>query len=293
MQSPLNEAIMPMEGPVSVRRSGSIVVTDAEAAVLLAFNAQVRAAAISCSNLLSCYSAVDVSTKFRLPATIANFAPEPTTFEALRGTALQSLFKPATWAGLKGFARFLAQSRAELEAVLEIHHRVGFVGKNDVEQASEIAIAAACFAKITLKDLIAIHRRLFREFDVAELSYHANMLDDVLQGKSPLLENGKLVPVRTDFELRDVRVRLNAEAWVAGRSQGDRIMVRNISRGGLGFDGAGRVLTGQAIEVRLLQSGRKLNGRVVWKVGDKAGVEFFDRLEDGDTLFGAALLPES
>ena len=285
--------MMAMEGPVSVRRSGSIVVSDAEAAVLLAFNAQVRSAAISCSNLLSCYNAVDVSTKFRLPATIANFAPEPITFEALRGTALQSLFKPATWAGLKGFARFLAQSRVELETVLEIQHRAGFVGKNDVEQASEIAIAAACFAKITLKDLIAIHRRLFREFDVAELSYHANMLDDVLQGKSPLLDNGKLVPVRTDFELRDVRVRLNAEAWVVGGSQGDRIMVRNISRGGLGFEGAGRVLTGQAIEVRLLQSGRKLNGRVVWKVGDKAGVEFFDRLDDADSLFGAVLLPES
>lgn len=282
--------MMSWEGPASVRRSGSIAVSDAEAAVLLLFSAQVRSAAISCSNLLSCYNAVDISTKFGMPASIANFAPEATTFEALHGTALQSLFKPATWAGLKGFARFMAQSRAELASVLDIQQRVGFVGKGDVEQASEIATAAACFAKITLKDLIAIHRRLFREFDVAELSYHANMLDDVLQGKSPLLDNGKLIPVRTDFELRDVRVRLNAEAWVVGGPQGDRIMVRNISRGGLGFDGAGRVATGHAIEVRLLQSGRKLNGRVVWKVGDKAGVEFAERLGDADPLF-AAMVP--
>lgn len=293
MESPVNEAMMTWEGPASVRRSGSIVVSDAEAAVLLAFSAQVRSAAISCSNLLSCYNAVDVSTTFRMPTDVAEFAPQPTTFETLRGTSLQSLFKPATWAGLKGFARFLAQSREELETVLAIQNRAGFVGKGDIEQASEIVTAAACFAKITAKDLIAIHRRLFREFDVAELSYHANMLDDVLQGKSPLLENGQLIPVRTDFELRDVRVRLNAEAWVVGGLQGDRIMVRNISRGGLGFDGAGQVFTGQAIEVRLLQSGRKLNGRVVWKVGEKAGVEFLDRLEDADPLFGAALLPQS
>ncbi|MEQ1695337.1 MAG: PilZ domain-containing protein [Hyphomicrobiaceae bacterium] len=229
-----------------------------------------------------------MSSRFRMPASITLFAPQKLQYADLSGTALQSLFTTATWAGLRGFARFIEQSRGELEAVLVIQQRVGVITKSDVERASEIVTAAACFAKITLKDLIAIHRRLFREFDVAELSYHANLLDDVLQGKSPLIEGDTLIPVRTDFQLRDVRVRLNAEAWVAGGAQGDRIMVRNISRGGLGFDGAGSVSAGQAIEVRLLQSGRKLQGRIVWKVGDKAGVEFPERLDDADPLFGLA-----
>lgn len=287
MQSRWNECPVPWEGPVNIRRSGAIEVSDADASVLLAFSAQVKSAAISCSNLLSCYNGVTMSSKCRLPVAIANFAPEPTTFDVLAATALHSLFKPATWAGLRGFARFLAESRDELESVLAIQHSAGFVSKADVARASEIATAAACFAKITLKDLIAIYQRLFREFDVAELSYHTNLLDDVLQGKSPLLDDGQLIPVRTEFVLRNMRVKLNAEAWLPGGSQGERIMVRNISRGGLGFDGATRVSTGQVIEVRLMQSGRKLDGRVVWKVGEKAGVEFFESLQDCDPLLEA------
>lgn len=280
-----NESTTPWEGPACVRRSGSIELSDAEAGVLLAFTRQVKTASISCSNLMCCYNVAAASSRFRLPVSIAHFAHEYPPFATLTGPALQGLFKPATLAGLRGFARFLDQSRADLEALLDHQHRVGFAGSDAVAPAREIVMAAACFAKITLKDLIAIHRRLFREFDVAELSYHANLLDDVLQGKSPLLEDDQLIPVRTDFELREARVMLNAEAWVAGGAQGDRIMVRNISLGGLGFDGAARVMAGQMIEVRLLQSSRKLRGRVAWKVGDKAGVEFAERLDDADPLF--------
>jgi len=274
------------ESPVSVRRSGSIVVSDEDAAAFLAFSGQVKAAAISCSNLLSCYNAMGLSP-VRLPPSIANVSPALEPFDVATAPALKSLFKPATWVGLKGFAQFMAQSRSDLQTVLAIQHRAGGVTKADVEQAQEIVTAAACFAKITLKDLIAIHRRLFREFDVAELSYHANLLDEVLQGKSPLLVDGGLIPVKTDFELRDPRVSLDAEAWVAGSHRGEIIMVRNISAGGLGFDGAARIATGQAVEVRLALTGRKLTGRVVWKVGDKAGVEFTDRLAPSDPLLSA------
>lgn len=271
------------DGPVVVRRSGSIVVSDGDAEIFLAFSAQVREAAISCSNLLSCYNAAELAP-IRLPASIANFAPVERPFDVVKSIELRKLFKPATWIGLSGFARFLADSRNELESLLTIQHRTGGVTKSDVSRALETATAAACFAKITLKDLVAIHRRLFREFDVAELSYHANMLDDVLQGKSPLLRDGKLIPVKTDFELRDPRVRLDAEAWVAGSDHGQTIMVRNISPGGLGFDGAPFVDAGQLVEIRLAMSGRRLSGRIAWKVGAKAGVEFTDRLHPTDAL---------
>lgn len=271
------------DGPVGVRRSGSIVVSDDDAATFLAFSEQVKIAAISCSNLLSCYNNAGLFP-VRFPASISDFAPSGQPFDVVTAPALRSLFKPATWVGLKGFARFLAQSRNELENVLTVQQHAGGVTNADIDRAHEIVTAAACFAKITLKDLIAIHRRLFRELDVAELSYHANMLDEVLQGKSPLLVDGVLVPVKTDFELRDPRVSLDAEAWVAGSARGEIIMVRNISAGGLGFEGAARLQAGQAVEIRLVVSGRKLRGRVAWKVGAKAGVEFADRLESSDPL---------
>ena len=175
------------DGPVCVRRSGSIVVSDQDAGVLLAFTAQVRDVSTCLANLLSCYNTVDGSALHRLPANIANFAPIEAPFVLEQALDLRGLFKPATWVGLKGFARFIGQSRSELELLLGLQHRSGGVGMAEVSRALEIATGAACFAKITLKDLIAIHRRLFREYDVAELSYHANLLDDVLQGKSPLL----------------------------------------------------------------------------------------------------------
>ena len=93
--------------------------------------------------------------------------------------------------------------------------------------------------------------------------------------------NGVLEPVRTDFQLRDPRVHLNAEAFLSGSQRGEIVMVRNISAGGLGFDGAVNVSAGQAIEIRLVLSGRRLTGRVAWKIGEKAGVEFTERLAAG------------
>lgn len=285
MRSDTNPAGFLHDGPATVRRGGAIVMSDGDAALLLRFSGEVRAAAISCLNLLSCFNAVGLAQYRPLPQRLGAFKPsQPLSFHELRASALADLFKPATCAGLKGFALFLATSGDELEQVLRGQLDAGVVSKAMVERASDAAATAACFAKITLKDLVAIHRRLFREFDVAECSYLASLLDDVLQGKSPLLVDGQLVGVKTDFEIRDVRVELNAEAFVAGAAMGDRVLVRNISQGGLGFDGTARFCPSQLVEIRLTHSGRKLQGRVVWKVGTKAGVEFLTRLDEADAL---------
>ena len=271
--------------PMRLRRSAAINLTDAEAMLLLRFSDEVKRAAISCSILLSCINSVAISKGLRLPSNIGNFSPsQPQSFEAVQQSPLIGLLTPPVRAGLKGFSLFLASTRDEYARLIRMSDARGSICKADVETASEIVSSTACFAKVALKDLVAIHHRLFREFDMAELNYHAGLLDDVLEGETPLLADGKLIEVRTDFTIRDVRVLLNAEALVALSERVERVIVRNISQGGLGFEAAEFIATGQNVEIKLSNSGRRLEGRVVWKVGAKAGVEFFERLTETDPL---------
>lgn len=271
--------------PSQVRPGGAVVLSDSEASVLLLFTAEAKAAAISCINLLCCYNVVANAATGRLPWIITQFVPnEPSSTDDLFTGRLAVLFKPATRSGQRGFGRFLAHSRDEIERLIELQESAGHLTKADIARGSDVASTAACFAKITVKDLVAIHRRLFREFDVAELSYLSSLLDDVLQGHSPLIVDGRLMPVKTDFEIRDIRVDLVAEAIIANTRSVERVLVRNISQSGLGLDGAQQLKPSELVEIRLSHSSRRLAGRVVWKVGNKAGVEFIERLDDKDTL---------
>ena len=270
-----------------MRRTSAINLSDADAVILLQFTAEVKRAAISCATLMSWLNAVGLSKTLRLPKGVAAVVPTSAqpSFVAVRQSALVALLTPAVVVGLRGFSHFLnvsADAVAVLMSAPDVHPHGKFP---DTASASDSLSSAACFAKVTLKDLIAIHERLFREFDVAELSYLSALLDDVLQGHSPLFADGELVAVRTNFTIRDIRVAMTAEAIVAQSGAVTRVVVRNLSRSGLGFEAAGAIETGEMVVVRLSTSGRQLKGRVVWKVGQKAGVEFSERLDDSDSLF--------
>lgn len=284
MQAPFEHSVV-IDPNAHARRNAPITLSDQDARVLARFSEEVRTAAVSCAALLSCFNAVGFSKALRLPHNIAEFAPHHLqSLPALARSPLSSLLSPATRAGLKGFALFLAHGREELERVLALHQRTGAVHKAEVAGASDVMSTAACFAKITLKDLVVIHGRLFHDFDVAQMNYLAGLLDDVLQGKCPLLSDGKLVPVRTDFHIRERRVEFNAEALVVNTHRVERVMVCNISQGGLGFEGPGHFEMGQLIEIKLLATGRRLDGRLSWRVGSRAGVAFARQLEATDSL---------
>jgi hypothetical protein len=285
-----NDALPAESSPelsLTMRRSSAINLSDSDALLLLQFSAEVKQAAISCASLLSWLNAADLSRQVTLPASITSVMPPrpQRAFLTVGQSSLRPMLTPAVGVGLKGFALFLSSSADAVEALVAMFGPDALVNVADTATAGDRLTGAACFAKMTLKDLIAIHERLFREYDVAELSYLAAMLDDVLQGQSPLFADGNLVAPKTNFAIRDIRVALNADAVVAQSDIVARVVVRNISRGGLGFEAAGNIETGQTVVVRLTTSGRQLTGRVVWKVGQKAGVEFFQRLEDHDDLF--------
>ena len=280
-----------ISGPLDATRSSgfqpSVSLNDEEAGLLELFGSDAKAAAVCSVNLLSVYNAVDFSKGMLLPAGLANFSPAyPQSFAVLPGSGLLTLLAPATRSGLKGFSYYLAKSQDELVRTFEIAHRQnGIVYHRDVAQARDATSSAACFAKIALKDLISIQTRVRREFEVAQMSYLASLLDDVLEGKSPLLADGRLVPVRTEFTIRQRRVELNAEALVAEPHRFEqRVLVTNISQGGLGFKGAREFAIGQAIEITLMMSNRRFPGRIVWKLGSQAGVEFFEPLAEADPL---------
>lgn len=285
MQAPFEHSVLVLDPNAHQRRNAALSLTDRDAELLVRFSSDVRAAAISCATLLSCFNAVGFSKALRLPHNIAAFAPMSLpSLPALSNSPLPALFSPATRAGLKGFDMFLTHGREELEKVLALHHSNGAVRKAEVASASDVMNTAACFAKITLKDLVVIHGRLFHDFDVAQMNYLAGLLDDVLQGKCPLLADGKLSPVRADFFVRERRVELNAEALVVNTHKIVRVMVCNISLGGLGFEGQGAFEMGQLVEITLLATGRRLDGRLSWRVGQRAGVAFARQLEETDPL---------
>jgi hypothetical protein len=265
----------------------SVSLNDEEAALLELFGSDCKTAAISTVNLLSAYSAVAYSKGLRLPANLIAFAPpKPHSFAVLPGSGLLSLLAPATRSGLKGFAYYLGKTQDELVRILDIAARQqGIVYDGDVVEAREVTSSAACFAKIALKDLVTIQTRIRREYEVAQMNYLASLLDDVLEGRSPLLADGRLVPVRTEFLIRQRRVELNAEALVAEPHRFEqRVLVTNVSQGGLGFKGASEFSNGQTIAITLVHSTRRFVGKIVWKLGSQAGVEFFEPLDMADPL---------
>lgn len=263
---------------------------DGNAALLALFSQDVVGAAICTVSLLSCFNSVEYSKGMPLPANLAAFAPiAPRSFALLPGSGLLSVLAPATRSGLKGFLYYLSNTAEELSRVVEIAHaQGGIVYRGDLAQARDAANSAACFAKLALKDLVSIHARVRHEFEVAQMNYLAALIDDVLEGKSPLLSGGRISPVRAEFQIRQRRVELNAEALVADPRRFERhVVVTNISAGGLGFKGASEFVTGQAVEIKLVSSPRQFTGKIVWKLGTEAGVEFFKPLPETDELLKA------
>ncbi|MBX9926302.1 MAG: PilZ domain-containing protein, partial [Hyphomicrobiaceae bacterium] len=183
---------------------------------------------------------------------------------------------------------YLRTMRDEVDRLLLLEATNGGITRNDINAAREASYTASCFAKLTLKDLISIEGRLADAYEVAHMSYLTRLLDDVLEGKSPLLVNGQLERAKTDFLVREQRVQINAEASVQDPVRQELVIVQNISQSGLAFRSSSTYEAGQRIRVRLTTSGRELLGRIVWRIGHRAGVAFFYPLDQDDDLLLAA-----
>ncbi|NJM55058.1 MAG: PilZ domain-containing protein [Verrucomicrobiae bacterium] len=263
----------------------SLALEEAEMVLLKAFADDVKTAAINCINLSSCLNAVGFSRRFNFPPEITEFAPNfPHSFATVKSSALAGHLTPSVRSGLNGFVYYLRSMREALDALLALETARGGVTSADIAQARDATYTASCFAKLTLKDLISIEGRLADAYEVAHMSYLTRLLDEVLEGKSPLLANGHLERAKTEFLVRERRVQINAEASVADPARRELVIVQNISQGGLAFKSSSAYHAGQRIRVRLTTSGRELLGRIVWRMGTRAGVTFFYPLEANDDL---------
>jgi len=90
---------------------------------------------------------------------------------------------------------------------------------------------------------------------------------------------GRRLPQRRSFERRTTWI--DAELVVHGRSQ--RIIIQDISRGGMKLKNAFGLMPGDTIGVELL-SGRRLEGTVAWSVTPYTGVAFDEPLAEDDSL---------
>jgi PilZ domain len=277
--------MVPQREPASLRLGAAIILNDRDAVILQQLVIDVRSASISCAYLLGALNAVEFSKGISLPLGIARHSPvQPKSFAALTDSCVAGLLSQATRSCLKGFAFYLGKAAADLADVLAVNSSNGLVLKKDVSETKDALATAACFAKVVLRDLLGIQTQLGREYEIAELSYLAVLLDEVLDGKSPLMSDGRLLPLKTDFSVREVRVELNAEAIVLQPACSHSVVVRNISRGGLGFKGAKQFEIGQPVIIRLVEIERRFQGRIVWLIGDQAGVLFSAPLSDNDPL---------
>jgi hypothetical protein len=270
----------------TIRELYSVVLDDANLMLLRQFASEVKTASSSCIALGSCFNAVGFSKTVRLPINIANYAPNPPLQSArsIRETHLYSYFSPRVQSGLKGFGYYLTNMRDELEVVLNRHQTIGFVTSEDVRAANDATGTAACFAKLILKDLVSIESRLAEEYEVAQMNYLMALLDQILEGKSPLLIDGGLAKLRTDFKGRERRLAINADAYVTNPIGHERVIITNISQGGLAIKGSIHHMLAQPIRLKLVDSGRVLSGRVVWRDDDRAGVSFHFMLSEDDEL---------
>ena len=256
-----------------------------DAAQLQFFGHDVKAAAISCAKLLSCYNAVSFARSFHLPARLEAFAPVyPHSFKLLDGTRLMRTLSPATRSGLKGFAYYLGKARDEVLRLMETFGSGRVLTATDVAPAAEVTNAAACFAKLAVSDVLSIARRNGQENEIAQLSYLVALLDDVIEGRCPLWSNGNIIEVRADFMLRERRIEMTAVALILEQHRQEQVIVTNISRGGLGFKSAAAFVMGHNLEIKLLEPERLFKGQVVWRRGLNCGVQFDRLLADDDEL---------
>jgi hypothetical protein len=282
-------AIDVLDPTSSARRAAfqtSAICLDAhEAALLGAFSAEVIQAAASCINMLSCFNAFSTSQNLRLPVSIATFAPVvPRSFLMVQLSGLARLLSPPTLASLKGFTDCLDQGRSEFDDLLQLTQTQTRVEKSDADRAIDLLNTASCFAKLALIDLASIHNRLQSPSDVAQMQYLAARLDEVMAGQCPLFVDGRFLPIRTKFNIREHRVALNAVASVIDPPGVDHVLVDNISQGGLGFKANVCFEPGWHMTVELIDAARVVSGRVAWIAGRRVGLAFFHRLVAGDPL---------
>lgn len=112
------------------------------------------------------------------------------------------------------------------------------------------------------------------------------MIEDVVSGGAPCWVRGR--PELPEWHLRrnSVRQTLNASAVLTHNSNSHNVIVTDISRHGFGVSLVPRCDVGNDVSV-VLETGRKLVGKVRWRKPDRMGVELAAPLAMNDPVIAA------
>jgi hypothetical protein len=110
------------------------------------------------------------------------------------------------------------------------------------------------------------------------------LLSAAARGQSPCLSvDGKPYLPALPQRRRGARCIVNQPATINTQAYSGRLFVRDVSQGGLGLQRVRRVREGDVATIAL-STGRSFHGTIVWRKGDRAGLQFAVPLSPGDPI---------
>jgi hypothetical protein len=132
-------------------------------------------------------------------------------------------------------------------------------------------------------DLEVLQVRLVHDGVVADFGKLRDLLNDVAAGQTPCNDGATVVYPDWTKGRKSARLWLGAEAYLRYSTGWNRIMIDDISEGGVGIR-ANLPLGIDDFVTLEFDNGRKMTGTVVNKSGDRFGIKFDHRLPSTDPL---------
>lgn len=258
-----------------------------DARLLERFTAEVFASALSCTAILSCLNIIQFDRAIVLPTELRTYLPlNPMTFTAVAGSEISDLLHHETRNALSGYQYYLEAGKRLLSGHLE-PGRAGvtleFLAFKAVQTPCN---TASLFALLAVKDLARLYRDTGSAKWASDLAKLACDLDAATRGGSPYFVNRQFHVPGADEQMRGMRLQLNSEAMLGHQGTVRKVLIRDISQGGLGIEGVEAMQPGSRVTLQL-PTGRQLNGEVCWQEGARAGINLSERLALSDPLMCA------
>jgi hypothetical protein len=274
-------------GPSAAAATPFIQLSADERRLLERCSSEIKVLAISAVAILGFCNVVEAAPDPALPRDLHEYAPfPPHTLVALEDSRLGQFFTRPVLQALGSLAYCAGLARAEFEVTMHVSKLFGSVKNRDIAEVKKSFDRVSWLLVEIVTEFDALYRKLGDDKEVAELEYVLDLLNRAINGRSPLTDNGKLIKPRIDFNIRGLRLTLNANAILVAQSSFFPVLIKDISQGGAGISGADRLFVDCRIELRL-KSGRVLSGMTRWVQGDNAGIKFHNRLGLHDPLLSS------
>ncbi|MEQ1578669.1 MAG: PilZ domain-containing protein [Hyphomicrobium sp.] len=281
-QAKANSAFCPAHGSPVLRPAPEP--NSEEALLFERYTSEIYSSALSCAVILSCFNAIRFDRKITLPAELRSHVPvTPMTLTAIAASNFADLMDPETAAALNSFRYYLENGKRHLFENL-VPGRFGSSIRFETLKVMHDAFrSAGHFILRVVKDLTCVHSRMGTSAWISQLTAVSAELEAASRGASPYFKDGAFCLPLPSRRMREMRFQLNSEAVLTYRGTTRRVVIRDISQGGIGVEGAATMHPGSSVQVQL-PTGRQLEGEVCWQNGTRAGIILSQRLPASDPL---------